>query len=412
MKRTCGLALALLAGTAAAWADSNDLTGGVLITHHAQSLTYTTDVADWAAAYAPYGINNSQDQKARIDGPLDNSVWFVLAAWDEPKAWKGVEFGFANYTASLFGLYASGPCYPASGGLEIPTAGWPGPNEGTAFVATGSGSWSGNYVPVYYFAGYAYGAALGSTIIQIGIDPPNNTVELSNIQSPPQIYPITPANRGGLGINTDGVEVHPVYVAPERACCNPTTHACTIQTEADCATAGGVWKSNVTTCTPNPCIPTGACCWGSTVINCSILSEADCSAKPHPLYSHGVWKGEAVPCEPYPCTVLQERVCCLPDHSCQVLNSFQCTDLGGTWHDHYESCADAHCDALGACCVGTTCTMAWEAECKVLNGLPPTQPFVPGHVWHPSHTCDGLDNPCYGTPVKQATWGRIKALYR
>jgi len=414
MKRIYTLAAALLAGTLPAAADQNDLTGGVLITHHVQSLTYTADVEDWAAAYTPYAITSSQNQVARINGPLDNSIWFVLAAWDEPKVWKGVAFGFANYSANMFGFYNSGPCYPASGGLELPTAGWPGPNEGMAIVGTGAtGYWTGNYVPVYWFAGYAYGPAQGSTIIQIGVEPATSSCEFSNTQDPPQLYPLALANRGGLGINTDGVRVHPVHVAPERACCHPTTYACTIKTEADCANAGGIWKPDEPRCEPvNPCIPLGACCWGTATIRCDIYSEATCLTKPHPLYGQGVWKGEGVPCDPYPCMVASERVCCLPDESCELLTAIQCSALGGTWHGSYTTCADAHCDALGACCVNTVCHMVWEAECKVLNGMPSTQPFVPGRIWHPSHTCEIPDNPCYGTPVNQATWGRIKSLYR
>ncbi len=411
MKRVGGFAMAALAVTVSAGADTWDLTGGVLITHHATSLTYTTDVGDWGAAYSPFAIDDSQYQVTRIDGPAANVIWFVLAAWGEPKIFSGFEFGFTNFNAGAFAFEGWGPCFPPGGGLELPTAAWPGPNEGTACVWNGT-AWSGNYVPIYYFGGYAYGAGQAVTTIQVGIDPPTSAIGFTNAQSPAQTYPVAVSSRGGLGINQDGVRVHPTQVDPERACCNPVSYACTIKTEADCAAAGGIWRSELASCTPNPCIPTGACCWGTTIIRCDIYSEAECLAKPHPIYGHGVWQGSGVPCDPNPCLSAPERVCCLPDNSCQILISQQCANLGGTWHESYSSCSEAHCDALGACCVQTNCSMVWEEECKVLNGMSPTQPFVPGHLWHPTHTCEGLDNPCYGTPVQEASWGRIKSLYR
>ncbi len=403
----------VLLGVGAAWADQNELAGGVLITHYVSQLNYTGEPTDWGAAYQPYAIGSSEEQTARIEGPRDNAIWYVIAAWAEPKTWCGVEFGFANYTASLFSFYDSGPLFPPAGGLELPMTGWPAPNKGTAFVTTVT-PWSGNYVPVYWFGGYAYGPALGSTVIQIGIDPVNNVAEFSNCQSNPQSYAVTTDRRGGLGINTDGVRVHPVYVAPERVCCNPTTYACTIRTEAECLSEGGVWDESLTSCVPNPCVPTGACCYGTTSMRCGIMSEAECLAKPHPVLGQGSWKGVDVPCDPWPCMDIPERVCCLPDQTCEIRTEVECEALDGTWHSGYSSCSQAQCAALGACCVGEgsgVCQMAWEAECKALNGMSPTQQFTPGNLWHPSRTCDG-ENPCDNTPVYRATWGSIKRLYQ
>lgn len=49
--------------------------------------------------------------------------------------------------------------------------------------------------------------------------------------------------------------VGPLGPCPQGACCNGTD--CTITSEADC---GGVYQGDDTTCDPNPCVSTGACC--------------------------------------------------------------------------------------------------------------------------------------------------------
>lgn len=115
------------------------------------------------------------------------------------------------------------------------------------------------------------------------------------------------------------------------ACCIGTD--CSILTAAACATAGGTYQGNGTTCSPNPCTPaTGACCVDTT---CSITTESDCATM------GGVYLGDSVPCDPDPCS---SGACCLPcsDVSGGGCNSgmteADCVARGGTFKGLGSSC--------------------------------------------------------------------------
>ncbi len=147
----------IVAGSAAA--DPANLAGGAFIAHHPTGMQFSSEppAGGWCQEFLEYhSLDSCAEQVNRIDATQE-TIWFVLAAWEESKEWRGVEFGLGPYSPGDYVITHHGPCFPASG-LAYPTENWPGPDEGIALVVTDS-SWNGNLVPVYYFAGYAYGPA-------------------------------------------------------------------------------------------------------------------------------------------------------------------------------------------------------------------------------------------------------------
>ncbi len=354
MKRTSWtlLMLALVAG--AAHADPSNLAGGVLLAHHVPELPYSTDpppgTGDWCAEYDLYAIGSISEVIAQIDvtayAPV---VWYVIAAWpSEDKEWCGTEFGLADYDGYAFSFVEAFPCFPDEG-LEIPTADWPGPLEGTAFVTT-TAPWMGNWVPVYFFGGYAY-AYYGPQVMAIDVDPPTGFCGFGNCLAPPTQYEVDPMLRGAMGINTPG---H-IPQLPELGACCYEYGECQVLLEWECDELGGyLWLPGVP-CDPNPCPPPplGACCF---VGMCEVLLEEDC------VLQGGQWLGGGTGCEPNPC----EAVCC--------------TDPAQQYH---------------------VCIITLEDDCAAQGGY-----------WHPEEgSCD--PNPCtIYTPADETSWGRIKGMYR
>jgi len=445
-------AVAVLLGPAA-MAQVDILTGGALVVHHEALIVFSFDApaGGWCSAYTPYAISNSSQEVVRIDGPSEvPMIWYILAAWSEPKVFCGVQFGFTNYTPpDCWAFNDFEDCYPAQGGLEIPSANWPGPGEGTAFVASGT-AWEGNWIPVYKFSGKAYDVGTyGSTVIQItDFDPgPGPFCGFSNCQNPPQSYEVSPNTgrgnqRGGMGINTAGVAASPILTI-NRVCCNGVF--CSITSEEECENGGGVWYADLTSCTEpeNPCDPIRACCYTNVgVPTCTLLTQSGCN-----LLNSPVWHAALTSCDPFPCPTvccvgevcslvspaecllagggsrlelsdclsgadnpcLAKAACCIGATSCQELTEQNCTTAGGTWLESISSCTPNPCP-VAVCCVAGVCHLMTEAQCHVANPTAPT-PFVPGEIWHPSHlTCDGA-NACT-IPIEETTWGRIKHIYR
>jgi hypothetical protein len=190
--------------TGSALADPEDLGGGVLIAHFPTEMTFSFDppTGGWCQFYwDSLRIEDCEDQVNRIDTG-NQVIWFVLAAWDEDKEWCGTEFGFGEYDSDAFVITDFSPCWP-EGGLEIPTASWPGPGEGTAIVTTGA-PWEGNFVPVYRFTGLAYEEGL----IPVAADPATGFAGMSNCANPPESWAAD--SLGGMGLFQDGV-----YACPE-----------------------------------------------------------------------------------------------------------------------------------------------------------------------------------------------------
>ncbi len=207
MSRAWVLILLVLLVPGSAVPDSSNLEGGVFIAHHPPGLQYTSG-QDWCARYfQEFAIDSCSEQNNRID--LDGnegagSVWFVLAAWAEEKEWCGTEFGFAAYDSTIYVFEQWGPCFPdgSGGGLQIPTAGWPGPNAGVSLSISGT-PWSGNFTPVYWFAGYAYYEGE----IPLAVNPSSEFGGTANCQMPPQAFAASAF--GAMGIFEDGISACP-----------------------------------------------------------------------------------------------------------------------------------------------------------------------------------------------------------
>ncbi len=272
-------------------ADPSDLFGGALLVHHVAELSYSTDppAGGWCEAYSAYAISACSQQVTRIDVQGYRPVtWFVLAAWyDNDREWCGTQFGLGGFDAGLFGFLEYHPCYPDAG-LEISTDGWPGPEEGTAFVATGT-PWEGNLLPVYFFGGYAYAYA-GPGLIPLAVDPTTDFAGFSNCANPAESY--SAGALGGLGINSDGLEAYP-ETPPSAVCC--IDDECYLMPEEECIAAGGLWYAWLDTCESdsNPSDPERYVC----------CVEAECHLWTEPLCNvlGGEWHPELKSCTPNPC---------------------------------------------------------------------------------------------------------------
>ncbi len=412
----------------------HNLAGGALFAHYVPELPYTTEppAGGWCEAYQAYPIQGVGDLNTRIDVQGQAAAtWFVLAAWEgENKTWCGAEFGLGAYDPALFAFAEVQPCYPVGGGLELPTGGWPGPGQGTAIVTTGT-PWEGNWVPVYFFGGYAYAAAAPGQI-PIDLDPATGFIGFSNCLMPPTQYDVAPAQRGVLGINTDGYPAsgpanQKVCCLPDRDClirtlyecdmlggiwhpewasCDPNPcpaepyvccledGSCELLTEDDCAQAGGQWRPDLgRSCDPNPCPHPSICCvYGECFI---VHSPEECYAHPGGIY-YPMWES----CDPNPCPQ-EAYVCCLPGGACEVLTEVECALAGGEWRpDLGQSCTPNPC-GYAVCCHGIECTLMRQADCLNTGG-----------DWYPEWlSCE--PNPCdMYVPARNTSWGQIKRLFR
>ncbi|MCK4302907.1 MAG: hypothetical protein KAY24_01560 [Candidatus Eisenbacteria sp.] len=422
----CLALLGLAVGNSSA--DLANLENGVFIVHHEVQIEYSDDppIDGWCIAYAPFAISSAEEQVNRIDtNTFLGVVWYVLAAWNEDKEWCATQFGLGNYDARVFAFSDFGACFPGIEGLEIPTAGWPGPNDGTAFVVTGD-PWTGNYVPVYYFTGYAYGY-YGGEVLQLTSDPSSGFGGWANCLAVPTPYAAT--GFGGLGINIDGTYAEPPSGQPGVCCIAGECFLYELQ--VDCLQAGGVFYPEWNSCVPNPCpAPEAACCIGET---CMVLNAEDCSL------ASGVWLEGSNSCSPNPCEL---HVCCV-EADCWLVREDECAALGGIWDPEGNTCEPNPCplDPEGVCCVGIECSILLQSECIALGGE-----FIPSlHVCEPNPCsvggpeavccvagdcyilsqpdCNALGgqwfeeldscdpNPCT-VPTHRTSWGSIKALFR
>jgi hypothetical protein len=225
-------------------ADSTRLFDGMLIVHAPSGLVYSSG-EDYCGRYASeFAISNSYEQVSRIDpaSPEVSTVWYVLGAWGSEKEWCRTIFGMDAYDPAIYLFADWGPCNGA--GVEVSSSGWPGPGAGTAVVH--GDRWVGNYEPVYWFAGYAYGAGQ----IPLGAYDYQSQSGFGNCRD--VSFPIS--CYGALGIYADGMECHPL--GQSFACC--TGSDCQILTEEQCAAGGGSWLPGNSSCNPDPCV-------GSTV---------------------------------------------------------------------------------------------------------------------------------------------------
>jgi hypothetical protein len=278
----------MIAGARQAPALPDDLSNGAFITHYVAPVQYTVDPppeGSWPAHYlANYAISDCDDQVTAIPGDTGEArLWFVLAAWSEDKIWHGATFGI-DYTLGTYMVEEFGPCFPHEG-LTQPSGGWPAPGSGIALTVSGDPyvPWSGNFTPIYYFWGYSYGSGKISLIPNPGM----HFIGVANIYSGE--FEIEFNRRGAMGLGgAPGVRVCP----PRGACCLAGGNDCQFMMLEECLSAGGHFLGDATTCEPNFCPFSWACCIDSI---CFLLTEPECVD-----YYGGAWfDGEL--CEGFDC---------------------------------------------------------------------------------------------------------------
>ncbi|MCO6439236.1 MAG: hypothetical protein J5J06_19260 [Phycisphaerae bacterium] len=130
-------------------------------------------------------------------------------------------------------------------------------------------------------------------------------------------------------------------VPPTGACCDGGS--CTLQTEADCNTAGGVYQGDDSACNMAICRTGGCCAYDGTCSNGLVRSECDEIAG---IFSPGLTCG---PGGGFQCPVL--GACCENDVCTDGITLGQCN---GAYGGAGSRCSADSCD-VGACClpVGT-----------------------------------------------------------
>jgi hypothetical protein len=326
MRTLIPIMLILVFAAHSAWADPNDLEGGVFIAHHAPTAVYTEGM-DWCQSYYDlgYGIGSAEDQINRMDA--DQGLFYVIAAWTEEKTWCGTEFGFGDFDPNA--VYFSEWNFCLEEGLEIPYAYWPGPNSGTAVVATIE-QWEGNFVPIYYFVTYNYYQA----VLPLDVDPAGSFGGFGNCAIPAVTWEA--ACFGAMGVFADGLPCYPI--PPEQwACCDPD-EVCHMMTEFECLQNG--WDffpgedCDTFTC-PHLAQP-GACCIEYTG-ECFYIFMVDCVA------IGGLFMGELIPCEPNPCEPPPTASCCVNTYECVVLSEYECELANGDWFPDVPDCDPNPC---------------------------------------------------------------------
>ncbi|MCK4303678.1 MAG: T9SS type A sorting domain-containing protein, partial [Candidatus Eisenbacteria sp.] len=235
-----------------------------------------------------YAITNADQQVNRIDADGSYSVWYVLAAWWDPQEFCAVEFGLGNYNASIYPIDGYGPCY-ATVGLEIPTGDWPEPNTGIVVSDVGGG-WSGNYLPVYFFGGYAYE---GETKIPFTVNPAATPFAgFVTCEAPiPTMFPTTCLPIMGINVDGDSLCIPLAPPPPDSSVCCVGPNCYLLERESDCLIMQGTWHPGLHSCDPNPCVH--VCCINQDCV--LTFSQAECELM------GGHYFPEWSSCDPNPC---------------------------------------------------------------------------------------------------------------
>jgi len=158
------------------------------------------------------------------------------------------------------------------------------------------------------------------------------------------------------------------------ACCDSSGN-CTQKTECDCTSAGGTYKGHGTSCAPNPCGPTGACCNCATA-SCAVMTKVDC------LASGGAYMGDNSTCDDE-CTSCSGACAILGEIPPTVL----CT-LGAAACSCYTADADT---SAGYANMSSSAILSQVAECGWAN-------LNSGTIDLTSCGAAGCAPPCYTSP--------------
>jgi hypothetical protein len=157
-------------------------------------------------------------------------------------------------------------------------------------LTTHNTPWSGNFVPIYHFVGYVYGAGVIplSTSPGPGLLGRSNFAGTANCLEPSDAFPAECL--GAMGLLTDG---SPCCPAGLRHVCCIDGECMLMNDDMECLGLGGIWHPEWDSCAPNPCAPPEAVCCVAEV--CHIVTEAGCASL------GGVWHGDWDSCVPNPC---------------------------------------------------------------------------------------------------------------
>lgn len=149
---------------------------------------------------------------------------------------------------------------------------------------------------------------------------------------------------------------------PTGACCF-ADGTCDELTAVDCASAGGTYNGDFTTCSGTTCPEAvQACCFPNTG-GCLNLTPTNC------LAAGGVPGGLGTNCATYVC--FPEGACCLPDGTCMDgLSPDECAMMNGLFQGDGSSCSGVTCpEPEGACCFSTGfCLTLTQGDCTLAGG--------------------------------------------
>lgn len=232
----------------------------VLVPHLALNVEYTSSISDYSG-YS--GVRDVDD--ISVSGPVSDPedlrpvVWYVLGVFTNspgPVDVWGVQFGLGDYDTAAMDFVKWDDCF-LTNSLQLPTSGWPGPNEGIAIAGLVEGLADDEIVEVYWFASYVY----GEVGIPLGSDPRSDVVGFGCAPPTSVIDGVESYNLGILGFGVSGY--NPLDPVPqEGACC--LADQCEIQTLDDCVALEGEYQGDNTSCFPmNPCEPAKETSWGN-----------------------------------------------------------------------------------------------------------------------------------------------------
>jgi hypothetical protein len=141
------------------------------------------------------------------------------------------------------------------------------------------------------------------------------------------------------------------------ACCyvDPTGPQCAVMSPADCERLQGQYLGDGTDCgPPNPCVKTGACCYGDA--QCIVTTQTDCTDT-----YNGTYMGDDTTCDPNPCPPSGQGACCVHDNAgnsfCVIATQVECVQqLQGVYFGDGSLCTpdlcpkdERPCDCVGGC---------------------------------------------------------------
>jgi hypothetical protein len=357
MRRTvCAL---LLLGVTATWVMAGPNAGGTMVVHDANIVFSTPDDLLQPPTTTPPVSCEAVDNDLQFSASETQfRVWKVYAAFPaagSPRlmalVWgiDGVGWSYSRVVAA--GLPDPSNCF------EVVQGGWPNPSPGASIGQRFVIPQTSHMVECYWFGGYAYEGEGFATVPHV------NGVS-SFVDDAVPANPDLIEGFSSIGFGHRGTTVCPV---PIGACCRGT--ACTIRTHPNCTDVGGVWHGEITTCSPNPCLPpTGSCCFLSG--ECQVTTQYDCP---------GQWTMFGV-CTPNPC-VPHWGACCYPDGTCAWTSQPNCT---GIWTMDGICTPNPCAQPTGACCFpDESCLVTLLLDC-------------PTGVWTMFGTCE--PNLCFGPP--------------